>query len=847
MIGGTSPRGVHKLNRDQERAGLAAQTPALALFFLSGATSLVYQVVWIRMLTLVFGASIFAFSTVVAVFMAGLALGSYSIGRAADRLRVNKLVLFGLCEGCVGLYALATPALVGVLEAMNVWLVGRYGFSFGLNSAFRAAATASILIVPTMLMGGTFPLLSKHFLAKDDDVGIVTARLYWVNTSGAVAGTLLAGFVLIYAFGMRMTIGLTACVNISICLACLLLARRRVERVDHLSTGEHRASPGALTGRAAIFLVASYFVVGFVSLLYEVAWTRALNMIFGTSVYASATILAAILCGIALGSAYMSQRLKHEIDLAHLFASFQIRIGIWVVLFLAVAIKLPIFLLWLSGSMAGSFGAFHLIQYLLVFLSLLLPTALMGASFPLVNRLFVSGYKAAGRQIGTVYALNTLGCVLGSLTTGFLLIPAIGTRHTITVGIVTSLAIGLAVLFVLVRSKRVIPLVYAAVAVGLLAVIPPWDLAVFNSGWYVYAFSDWRNPGQWTASPSAHLLKGLPPPTPVDSSETERPGNKDGEAAGEVSIEFFKEGLNSTVAVTRDAEGIVTVRLNGKADASTDLDDMRTQLLLGHIPMLLHADPREILVIGLGSGVTAGAMGAYPVNSIKCLELEASIAEAANFFKKENRGILEDPRFDMTIEDARVYLNASPDRFDVISSEPSNLWMGGVSNLFTREFFTHCRDALSAGGLMCQWVHIYGLSLEDLKMIVGTFTHVFPNTSVWMPVEGRGDLILIGRTEAGKIPFSRIASRLKWSPIIEDMRSIGIHYPETLLTRAVCLDSGARAFSAGSGLNTDDHPVLEFSAARSVFVQRAASNLSALVRASEGTGEQITALFALTE
>ena len=782
----------------------------LACFFLSGATGLVYEVIWTRMLGLVFGHTVYAVSTVLAAFMGGLAAGSILFGRLADRSH-HPIRLYGLLEGGIGLYCLATPALLRGVEGVYLTLHRRLDFSPSAFSLTQFLLAFGILLVPTTLMGGTLPILSRFLVRESETLGRRVGGLYALNTFGAVAGAYAAGFHLLPVFGIQRSLWLVVTLNLGIGVLAIVFDRRlerlqvrgaasALERTDASAP----SLPGSPLPRPVAVLVLTLFgISGGVSMIYEVGWTRALSLVVGSSTYAFSTMLVAFLVGLAAGSALFARWWGDRVLPAWSFALLQLGIGATAAVVLPYFDRLPDLFL-MAFRVTRDSRVIILAQFLVSGLAMLLPTLLMGATFPCAVRLLARGAGSVGMDVGRVYAVNTLGAILGTIAAGFVLIPVWGLQHSLTAASLLNLlgaaALGLASLR---ESRRAFPLAVAGLAaagVALLPAIPTWDRNVMASGVVVYG-------PQYAAGGQGGRLRDLAP--------------------ADVELLFYRDGLGATVSVHRRGDER-SLRVNGKTDASTG-QDMHTQLMLGHLPLLLHPAPRKVLVIGLGSGVTAAAVAQHPVEAVDVVEIEPAVVEAATFFARENREVLRNPRVRVHIADGRNFLLTRTAPLDVIISEPSNPWMSGIGNLYALDFYAMAARRLQPDGLFVQWIHAYQLDIEDLRMVVATFRQVFPHVSLWSGTTG--DFLLVGSRRPVSVDPARLRRRTDSSPgIRQDLDRLGMSDPLAILADFVLAEPDLARFSEGGLLNTDDLPLLEFSAPFSMYRDTSALTMRVLDR-----------------
>jgi spermidine synthase len=749
-------------------------------FFLSGGTALLYEVVWVRILALTFGNTVYAVGLVLAAFMSGLSLGSYLLGRWADR-DTNLLKLYGVLEIGIAVFSLASPNLLDAVTSVYLG-VNSPAMPFWLLSALRYVLSALVLLVPTTLMGGTLPVLSRFVIRSRNEMGGKLGALYAINTVGGVVGTFLVGFFLVRYFGLQSTIRMAACLNAAVGVAAIYMGGRFSEPgvvMIREKTFHDRPAPKPMGKAASSYAVAAILLSGATAMTYQVAWSRLLINVIGTTTYGFSIILMVFLTGIALGSALVS-RFSARVGpgLVH-FALVQALIGIVSILTVALFPMMPSLMYNGLQAMGGSYVNVLLLQSGLVFIYIIVPTTLFGATFPIVAHIYRPDDVRVGRGIGVVYAANTAGCILGSIMAAFVMLPALGSSATIKAASVLNIVLALAGFVVL--GKRLAVAAAAAILVLILAVPTHIPLDLLDSGVAIYA----RTPGYKLRSRRSEYL-------------------------------YHKEGLNATISVKANMTGDLYLRTNGKTDAGTT-SDMGTQLSLGYFPALMHPDPGDVLVVGLGSGVTIRALLDVADNvRVDCVEIEPAVVKAAELFGDYNGEVLRDPRVRYIIDDARGHLAASRSHYDIIISEPSNPWISGIGSLFTREFFELSASRLRPGGIFCQWVHTYSLRPEDVKTIVGTFSSVFHDTSVWRA--NKGDILLIGAPkDLPALSYEGVASKIGGKAAWGLRAYLNISDPLDFFSYFETDADGARRLSEGAPLNTDDMPILEFNAPYSMY------------------------------
>lgn len=780
------------------------------LFFLSGFSALVYEVVWARQLGLVFGNTVYAVSTILTIFFAGLALGSLIFGWLADRKK-KLLLIYAILELGIGIYATLTPFMFKLIEILQV----SFSQSFIPSYSGFSIATFSLsflgLIMPTTLMGGTLPLMARFLVRSGEERGGIVGNLYGLNTLGAVLGAFLAGFFLIPNLGVKETIWLAAGINLLIGIIILAFSGKRqapsVERFEKQDKGKLYPKPYTLHPRP-YFILLAFALAGFAALALEVLWTRVLILTFGSSTYAFSTILTVFLLGVALGSFLASKFLVKKANLLFWLAGLEIGLGVVVILLTPLLGKLPLLSLDFYRQTSGFMTNLQ-IAFLFSFLIILLPTLLMGAAFPLVVKILSLQLNTLGQNVGKVYSVNTFGGILGSLVAGFVFIPLFGLQKGILLASFGYFLAGILILLVTPVKKRfqaVIILVVVLLA-GSSFFLPGWNKKILSSGVFVY-FQDYLE---------AREIK----------EEMERG-----------KLLFYKEGLLSTIAVFEKGANTF-LRIDGKTDAST-ATDLNTELLAGHLPLLFHKEAKEVLVIGLGSGITLGAVEQYAdVEKIDVVEIEKAVVEAAGYFTEDNHQALDDKRANLILGDGRNFLLTATKNYDIISSEPSNPWVKGNASLFTKEYFQLAKERLKDDGIFLHWVHINYLSKDDLQTAIATFQTVFPDTTVWSCLFSN-DLLLVGTKRSLGFDFALLEEKFEEEKVSEDLLRIGIREPAQIFGLYFFGKSEVEQFVSGAKSHTDNHPILEFSTPKSLGKETVGENLEALLAIQAEPGAWLT-------
>jgi len=750
----------------------------LVLFFVSGACGLVYEVVWTRLFIVVIGNTVFSVSAILTVFMAGLAIGSRIAGRIIDQRPLPLIQTYAALEAGIAVYNLALPLLLRAFDPLFGTLYASAYQSFLLVTLGRVFIAVVLLIVPATLMGATLPILIRYYVAEIAAVGEEAGRVYTANTWGAAAGTLLAGFVFVPYLGVILSLFLAVGVNLAISVAAWLFSRTAdapsIARLD-----SPKAGPG-------IVLVAM-LLSGFAALMDEVAWTRVLGLVAGPTTYAFTLMLASMIAGLGIGAALGSRLARRNVTISTL-AWVEIVISLASVAILPAFGELPLWIGRIVTRYVEHFDIIQGIEFLIFFGLMLVPATFLGMTFPIASRLYAKSDSLLGSEVSAVYAFNTFGGILGSLAAGFVVIPHLGTQRALIIAAAINAGAAIALMF---GRIRWVQLTAALAVIPAAVVIPKWNPELMSSGAYKYAPY---------YSPRADLESTL--------------------TAGELL--YFREGATTTVTV-RKQHGDTLLAVDGKVDA-TDSGDMTTQKMLGHLPLLLSEGARNVAIIGLGSGVTAGSALQHPIYTLDVIEISPEVGEASAFFTHVNHEPLKDPRTRLIIGDGRNHLRYTRQSYDVIVSEPSNPWMSGMASLFSREFFQEALARLTPKGIHCQWMHSYNMSLADLRTIVRTFRSVFPHSQLW--ALNQNDFLLLGSPSRIDISSDALTTNLRH--VVEDLKSIGMVDLYSLAALYRLEDADLDTFAGNAPMNTDSHPLVEFHAPRFIYANTSDENFAAL-------------------
>lgn len=761
---------------------------SLVFFFLSGITGLVYEVLWTRRLTLTFGHTTLAVSTVLTAYMTGLALGSLAGGRFADRKSADPefppgrfFSLYGALEFFVGVWALLSLPLLGVVEKGYLTLSHQGWSGMQLHLACFVGSVL-VLLPPTIAMGATLPVMSRLLVRQSQELGRLLSRIYGINTLGAFLGAGLAGFILLPTLGLLISLCLAAGVNLAIGAAAWFAGKN-----EQATEEAPVATPPQEGGRLGWLLPLAFGLAGLTSMTYQIGWTRGLSLSLGSSVYAFSAILTTFLAGLGLGSLLYPRIIRErEPSIQHL-GLLEIAVGVLGAITIPILGVMPRLFFSLFPHFQAEFSMVLLTEVFLSAMVLAGPTFLMGLAFPLTTHLYSKDLRLLGRSIGEVYGANTLGCILGSFLAGFVLLPVMGTQNALKLAAIVNLLVGVMLLFYA-QNRAAIALALAAIMGVVL--LPRWDPGVMASGVVVQAE---RHRGYDEEKLRRTMFR---PPA------------------------FYKDGLSCLVSATAFSDGWrswLDIRVNGKTDASIEQLDKQTMYLTGYIPGVLHKHPEDVVVIGLGGGMTLEALADIPgVKRLDCAELEKVVIECGELWKDHNDHVLEDPRVKMLVTDGRTYILGSPRKFDIIASEPSNVWIAGIANLFTHEFYRSCRAHLKDDGIMCQWLHVYGLSQDCVGYVMHSFFDVFPEGMVWQ--SNFGDMILIGANHPVSLDLEHLRQVYAESEGMQrNFFEVDLFRPEEMIGHYVMTREQALQLFGQAPFNTDDLPLLEFRAPISLY------------------------------
>ena len=766
-----------------------------ALLFGSGFSALVYQVGWLREFRLIFGASTAASAAVLAIFIGGLGVGGLILGPRADR-HPRPLLFYAQLETIVGLSAAASPFLLSLAQSVYLASGGSSRLGMAVATLLRLGLSALVLAVPALTMGATLPAAARAATHLADVRRTAVAALYALNTLGAVAGSFAATFFLLERLGTRRTIWLAAAVN----LIVAAIAARNARELDAETGAEERPDAPARERAAPVaFLLTASATVGFAFFLMEIVWYRMLAPLLGGSVFTFGLILALALLGVGVGGLVYALVGSDRPATLDGFATSCLLESVCVAATLALGDRLAVLAIQLQPPSSAGF-LINVSAWAIVAGIVVLPPALVaGYQFPLLIALFGRGRNAVGREIGLAYAANTAGAIAGSLAGGFGFLPWLGAPGAWRLVAAVLLVMGIAAAALTKPLRRVRALAArTAMAAATIALL-------FATG----PTAAWRHTGIGARrAPPAKMLA-----SPNNLSAWFRHWRN--------TVIWDGDGTESSVALVSDAAGYAFI-VNGKSDGNVR-GDAGTQVMLALIGAIKHPDPRSAMVIGLGTGSTAGWLGAVPsIDRVDVVELEPIVLDVARACELVNQNVMNNPKVSIEIGDAREALLTGRSRYDVIASEPSNPYRAGIASLFTLEFYQAAANRLTDDGVFAQWVQAYDIDMRTLATIYATMAAVFGEIETWQTT--RGDLLLLATRRPQRYNIDDLEKRIAAEPyksaLLYAWRAVDLN---GLLAHYVANDAVARALaaSAGAAVNTDDRNLVEFGLAKAIGHQSA--------------------------
>ncbi len=684
---------------------------------------------------------------VITAFMLGLGIGGLYFGSYVDKIKKPK-ILFSFLQLGLAIFSLFLliflPELQylykGIIHSLHLTQKGSWFIIFFIAFIF--------LLIPTFLMGGTFPVMNRIYIQKDNEIKRGIGVLYGVNTIGGVLGALLTGFLFIKNLGLTSTQLIAIIINVIIGLFMILQKQANLESPQPKAQNiKHQESN---TRSLIDYLPLIAGLTGFASLACEIFWIRALSIFLTNSTYTFTIILVVFLTGIFIGSLIFI-KISNRNNLKAIFTLIQIMTGLYIVIGCFFMNRLPELLFTSQVLLEIPFFRIFLPALLLSVVVVLIPTIFMGISFPLICSLYSKEINTVGNKIGRVYFLNTMGSALGSLVAGFFIIHYLGVIRGLVIIAFINLFLGL--IFTINLKNRILNMSMIFITI--------------------------------TISIFAFRQKFILPPSLYNT-----PNRQD-------RILYYKETRDGTIIVSEERlTGIRSCYVNNSAVIGTTYDALKVVKMLGNLPFIFNPDAKEVLVIGFGVGITTSAIAQYNVREIDCVEICPGLREASKYFSDFNKYIFNNPVVNFVSNDGRNFLLLSKKKYDIISCDPTHPILGS-GNLYTKEYFLLCKEHLSDKGVVCQYLPFHKLSPEEFKSLIKTFADVFPYTSIWL---GYSHGILVGTNQTQKIDFESLKN------IKEEM----LKDPYLLAVSCLLDKEAIKRFSTGAQINTDNRPILEF-------------------------------------
>ncbi len=744
-------------NEKQKRFTLYYFIP-VGYFFLSGCTALIYELCWIRKSSLLFGTTVFAASTVFAVFFGGLAIGSYLAGRFSRRI-TRPLMVYAVLEIVLGIIALCNPFLFSMSEKLYGLFYPALYHNFILLSGIRGIIITLLLLPPTIIMGTTLPLFCSHYTNSELNISLSIGLLYGINTGGAVIGALLCGFYLLPTIGITASILLSGCVNIGLGIGIVLLLYKTFPSAQVKDNPQRDSAPERIdtAGQKKMKYITAFlfFGSGFAALGYEVLWMRFLSLIIHNTVYTYTVMLAVLLTGIVIGSiiiAFFGDRIKRK---ALVFGSLQMLYAFFV---LGVLLQRPE--RWQRVIDTQNLYLILLIASIIM----LLPAVFSGISFPLVIRMMIDTPERTGTEVGIMSAVNTFGGIAGSLLTGFLFLTLLGLHKSILLLTGINLAIGFVAVIFLEKHLHYIGKIVLPVVCALVWVLIP------------------RMTGTHLPRDFLGYNKNL-----VD----------------------FKEGLNANIAVIRQPTQL-HLEINRLWQGT---DKKNHQTMASHVPALLHHKPGRVLNIGIGVGQTASRFLYYDIEKLDCIDIERELFGIVRTYFPS--AWMDDARVSIIIEDGRNYVTFTDKKYDLISIEIGQTFRPYLASFYTVDFYRQVKNHLNKNGIVCQFVSLACLGFDEFRSVIKTFIEIFPQSILWF---NNNEFLLIGSRDTPVTLAQYRLKQIKSNSVIHKDLSVSywggqrfrLNRPEVFMAGFLCGPEALHRLAQQGIVYTDDRPVLEY-------------------------------------
>ena len=739
----------------------------LILFFFSGLSSLVFEVSWLKLFSPLFGNSVYATTVVVSTFMAGLAIGGYLGGKLIEKNK-TPLLIFSVSQLCIGLYALFLPALTPVIKTAYIHLSVKYDNSLLFLQSLRIFLSFSVMVVPTTLMGLSYPVLGREIARSSFKCAGAIGSLYSVNSFGGAIGSFLTGFFLILTLGINGTNYLAGSINILVAVASIIAWKYSRKIPPHTTTylrkkiPKNREDLAPLSSKFLYGLLALTFISGFTALGYEMLWLRSLVPLIESTTYTFSIVLSLFLCGLGIGNYIYYRFLKSNPRLLTYAILFEIVVGIYSLFsvnLLAHLFDFGAMLYRMMGSL--SWEKIIIAKCILTFTILIIPTTLFGILLPLVSSLFSPSLNKIGRGIGDTFSANMLGSIFGSVATGFILIPTLGVKASFILLGIMNIATGL--LLLVFRNPSVTTIIGSIIS--LLAAL--------------------------LLAPELHKINILKP------------------APGEEII-YYNEGVAGNVEVSKNHMGYNILRVDNKTHGGNEPWVKKDELRVGHFPFFLHDHPKDILLIGLGTGITLDAIARHAIHSVDCVEIVGDLINTTQYFFNRKPRILEKEEVNIIVEDGRNYMARTKKKYDIIIMDLIHPESSSAASLFTKEYFEDAQKTLRDNGLVAQWLPLHQLSPFEAKIIMRTFASVFPYASLWFGSSSKNFplALIIGSRDKLAIGRAIIKSRLDSSKLSYEIMEK--NNPGKFLNNFIMDKEKILAFTEGAPIHNDNYPLLEF-------------------------------------
>ena len=741
--------------------------------FFSGFAALTYEIIWLRKIHLIFGVSSYSLATVFSTFLLGLVLGSYFGGRLIEKHSSLKKIAktYAFVELGIVIFALLVPLMIFSITPILIFF---HNLNLGLFSfnLIKFILSVFILLIPSTFIGATFPIITRLYVEKRSEIKEGVSMMYFANTFGGVLGVLATGFLLIKYFGMNFSLGIAVFLNLSISFFAFMLSNAYSGLIVEKSSKNIKEK----SSKKLNFILFLFFVSGFTALAYEVIWGRLLVLYFFGTVYATSVLLATFLLGIAIGSLLYSKYFRKS-NLIQ-FAYLEILISIFAMLGFAIYVFFP-------ANLIEGFSTSIPILFLLSSIMVLIPGICFGIIFPLISNYVLHKSEFVGFTMGKLYSVNTLGAIFGAFLTGFILIPFMGIKYSLIFLSLLGIAIAFSATF-LSKTSNLKNYFYVGISILLI---------------FILAFS----------IPSQFL---------GNSSFKE-----------DVRIPYYEEGLSAIVSVSQNLDNgrnFSRIYVDGQEVAANTPIMALDSKILAHLPLLLHKNPSNALTIGFGSGGTSYSMLKHDLNEVGVVEIEQKVVDAQNFFEDLSGTILENSKLNVIIDDARSYVSLTDKKYDVISTDCTNLRYGSNSNLYTREYFEILKSRLNSQGVVAVWVPVSGVREEEQKILMNTFRQVFPKMSVWYMYNKMSHyFVYIGTDEELNINYSDFEKRFESFGVKEDLEKVGI--TKFNLLNGLFLDEEAvKKYVADIQIHEDNFPILEFPEISAIGKEVYGNNMIAL-------------------